>query len=225
MLFFFKAETKIKLIRPGAKTNFQAIRGIQEIVPDFCALRPFSSYLSPVLKKSLMTITIDHVVAVSYHLTVPGENGGDEVTVEKTHENEPFMFLFGAGGLLPEFEGNLNGKKVGDTFDFRITAANGYGTYQAEHVVKIPIEAFLDESGKLDTEMVVVGKTLPMMDNEGHRLMGVVKAVALDHVEMDFNHPLAGKDLHFVGEVLEVRPASAEELAHGHVHGPGGHHH
>ncbi|TND10274.1 MAG: FKBP-type peptidyl-prolyl cis-trans isomerase SlyD [Bacteroidetes bacterium] len=172
-----------------------------------------------------MNIADKHVVSVSYHLTVPDENGSAEQTVEKTSPEEPFTFLFGSGGLLPEFEKNLSGKIAGDSFDFRITAENGYGVYQIENIVNIPIQAFLDESGKLDTEMVVVGNSLPMMDNEGHRLMGVVKEVALNHVRMDFNHPLAGKELHFTGEVLLVRPATAEELDHGHVHGPGGHHH
>lgn len=172
-----------------------------------------------------MNIADKHVVSVSYHLTVPNPNGGEEETVEKTSPEEPFMFLFGAGGLLPEFESNLNGKAIGDKFDFRISAENGYGRYQIEHVVSIPMQAFLDENGKLDTEMVFVGNMLPMMDSEGHRLMGKVQEVALDHVRMDFNHPLAGKDLHFSGEVLAVRVATEEELAHGHVHGPGGHHH
>jgi len=173
-----------------------------------------------------MTVISDkHVVSVSYHLQVPGENGSEETTIEKTQENEPFMFLFGSGGLLPEFEQNLAGKKAGDKFDFRIAAENGYGRYQIEHVVNIPIQAFLDENGKLDTEMVVVGNMLPMIDSEGNRLMGQVKEVALDHVRMDFNHPLAGKDLHFTGEVVDVREATAEELDHGHAHGPGGHHH
>lgn len=171
-----------------------------------------------------MNIADKHVVSVSYHLTVPDDNGGEQ-TVEQTRPEEPFVFLFGSGGLLPEFESNLAGKAVGDAFDFRITAENGYGRYMIEHIVNIPIQAFLDENGKLDTEMVVVGNTLPMMDSEGHRLMGVVKEVALEHVRMDFNHPLAGKDLHFTGEILEIRMATPEELDHGHVHGPGGHHH
>ena len=172
-----------------------------------------------------MTITKDQVVSVNYHLTVPGENGGPEITIEKTSTEEPFVFLTGAGQLLPLFEQNLEGKQAGDKFDFRISAEEGYGTYQLDHIVNLPIENFLDESGKLDTEMIGVGKNVPMVDSEGHRLWGKVLEVALQHVRMDFNHPLAGKELHFNGEVLDVRAATAEELAHGHVHGPGGHHH
>ncbi|HEY6161907.1 MAG TPA: peptidylprolyl isomerase, partial [Bacteroidia bacterium] len=66
---------------------------------------------------------------------------------------------------------------------------------------------------------------LPMVDNKGNHLQGKVTEISLTEVKMDFNHPMAGKDLHFTGEVLEVRDATQEELAHGHVHGPGGHHH
>jgi FKBP-type peptidyl-prolyl cis-trans isomerase SlyD len=171
-----------------------------------------------------MVISNNHVVAVNYHLTSPDESGVEQ-TVEKTTPGDPFVFILGIGQLLPDFEQNLMGKKVGDTFDFHISAEKGYGVYNAEHIVEIPVEAFLDESGKFDSEMIQVGRTVPMMDNEGHRLMGVVKEVGLSNVKMDFNHPLAGRGLHFVGEVLEVRVAEQEELAHGHVHGAGGHQH
>lgn len=172
-----------------------------------------------------MIISEKQVVAVNYHLTVPGENGGAEITIEKTSTEEPFVFLIGAGQLLPDFESNLSGKKVGDKFDFRIEAGRGYGEYQLDHIVNLPIENFLDDKGKLDSEMIAVGKNVPMVDNEGHRLWGKVIEIGMDNVKMDFNHPLAGKELHFEGEVLDVRSASQEELDHGHVHGPGGHHH
>lgn len=172
-----------------------------------------------------MIISEKQVVSVNYHLTVPGDNGGAEITIEKTSTEEPFVFLIGAGQLLPDFESNLAGKKVGDKFDFRIEAGRGYGEYQLDHVVNLPIENFLDDKGKLDTEMIAVGKNVPMVDNEGHRLWGKVIEIGINNVKMDFNHPLAGKELHFEGEVLDVRTATQDELDHGHVHGPGGHHH
>jgi len=171
-----------------------------------------------------MTIDKEQVISVNYHLTVPDEKGG-EITIEKTTTEDPFVFLYGAGQLLPMFEQNLTGKKSGDSFDFRIPAEEGYGTYQKDHIVDLPIENFLDESGKLDQETIAVGKNVPMVDQEGHRLWGKVIEVALNHVRMDFNHPLAGKELHFKGEVVEVRQATKEELDHGHVHGAGGHEH
>src|SRR6187551_1107146 len=172
-----------------------------------------------------MSIANNSVVSVNYHLTVTGENGGEEITIEKTSKEEPFVFLFGGGQLLPEFEKNLSGKNPGDKFDFRVSAEEGYGEYQLDHIVSLPIENFLGEDGKLDAETIAVGKNVPMVDAEGHRLWGKVIEVSLSNIRMDFNHPLAGKELHFAGEVVDTRPATKEELEHGYVHGPGGHHH
>lgn len=168
-----------------------------------------------------MTIEQNKVVSVNY--TLKNKNTGEQV--EQTSVEHPFVFIYGTGGLLPDFESNLNGKKVGDKFDFFIDAAKGYGTRQEDHVVMIPVNAFQDEDGKLDDENVKVGVTLPMVDNEGNRMYGQVLEINEEFVKMDFNHPLAGQDLHFAGEVLDIRPATEDELAHGHVHGEHGHHH
>ena len=163
----------------------------------------------------------NNVVSVNYSLSVKGT--GEQV--EQTSKEHPFVFLFGAGGLLEDFENNLKGKKAGDTFDFFIEHSRGYGVRDEQHVVMIPIDAFLGEDGKLDSENVKVGVTLPMVDNDGNRLYGQVLEITAEFVKMDFNHPLAGKDLHFKGEVLDIRTATPDELAHGHVHGEHGHHH
>ena len=172
-----------------------------------------------------MIIEHNKVVAVNYALHIPGESGGPEELVEQTNSEQPFVFLFGAGGLIEAFEENLKGKAVGDSFDFRIAAADGYGEYDQEKIAELPIDAFKGPEGEIDTEMVVVGNELPMVDQEGNRLLGIVAEVTESYVAMDFNHPLAGNDLHFTGTILEVRPATAEEISHGHVHGPGGHQH
>lgn len=171
-----------------------------------------------------MTISDKHVVAISYYLTVPGQDGTEEF-VEQTKDKDPFVFLYGSSGLLPEFERQLFGKALGERFDFVISAADGYGEHEAENVVSIPRAAFLDEQGNFNSDMIAIGKTVPMMDNEGHRLMGTVMAVDMEQVQMDFNHPLAGKALHFMGEVMQIRPATADELSHGHAHGLDGHAH
>jgi FKBP-type peptidyl-prolyl cis-trans isomerase SlyD len=168
-----------------------------------------------------MTIENNTVASVDYTLSIKGT---DE-QVEQTSKENPFVFIFGAGGLLPDFESNLKGKKPGDAFDFFIDAAKGYGVRDEQNVVMIPIDAFLGEDGKLDSDNVKVGVTLPMVDNEGNRLYGQVLEITSEFVKMDFNHPLAGKDLHFKGAVLDVRMATEQELAHGHVHGPHGHDH
>lgn len=168
-----------------------------------------------------MTIENNTVVSVNYNLSL--KETGEQV--EQTSKEQPFVFIFGTGGLLEDFETNLRGKKAGDVFDFFIDHKRGYGVRDEQHIVMIPINAFLGEDGKLDEENVKVGVTLPMVDNDGNRLYGNVIEITSEYVKMDFNHPLASKDLHFKGEVLEVRTATEEELAHGHVHGPHGHHH
>jgi FKBP-type peptidyl-prolyl cis-trans isomerase SlyD len=170
-----------------------------------------------------MTITEDKVVSVNYYLTASKNNQPEEL-VEETTQEHPFVFLFGFGGVLPDFETNLAGKEKGHKFDFKITAENGYGLYEKDYLVQIDREAFMID-GAFDSSRVKVGSDLEMSDAEGNPLMGKVISIDEKHVEMDFNHPLAGHELHFIGEILDVREATKEELEHGHVHGPHGHHH
>jgi FKBP-type peptidyl-prolyl cis-trans isomerase SlyD len=170
-----------------------------------------------------MTIENNKVVSVNYHLSGKVGEGAEEL-IEQTSTERPFVFLYGTGGILEDFEKNLTGKKAGDTFDFHIKAEKAYGTHNPEYVAEIPKQAFFVD-GKFDDERVRKGEELPMLDSEGHQMHGLVVEVGENHVTMDFNHPLAGYDLHFAGNILEVRNATAEELDHGHVHGPGGHHH
>jgi FKBP-type peptidyl-prolyl cis-trans isomerase SlyD len=92
-------------------------------------------------------ITKNNVVAVNYSLTASDVENGPETIVEETTTDNPFVFIHGNGDLLPDFELNLNDKKVGDTFDFRIKAENGYGLVHPDHVVNVPIEAFKDDEG------------------------------------------------------------------------------
>ncbi|MCO5230426.1 MAG: FKBP-type peptidyl-prolyl cis-trans isomerase [Chitinophagales bacterium] len=163
--------------------------------------------------------------AVSVHYVLQVEHNGEKVVADKSDLEHPLQYLHGAGSLLPEFEANLEGLQVGDAFDFKIEAANGYGIRDEQNVVAIPLEAFKDEAGNVDNEMLQTGNILPMMDQEGNRLEGMVLEVTDEQVIMDFNHPLASKDLYFSGSVAGVREATADELEHGHIHGPGGHHH
>jgi len=172
-----------------------------------------------------MIIQNEKVVSVNYTLRVNDQIGQEEEIVEQTTPGNPFVFIFGSGGLLEAFEANLNGLKVGDEFDFFIEAQAGYGLKHDDHIVNIPRDAFLDEKGFFDDEMIAEGNILPMSDHEGNQLQGLVEEITADFVKMDFNHPLAGKNLHFIGSVLSIRDASAEEIDHGHVHGEGGHHH
>ena len=172
-----------------------------------------------------MSIETNKVVSVSYRLTDKKADETQEKQIEVTKDGDPFVFLFGVGGLIEGFENNLRGKNIGDKFDFHIPPHEGYGEIQLDNIVAIPIHAFHDDKGKVNYDVIQVGKVLPMTDSEGNHMQGTVQEITGEHIRMDFNHPLAGQELHFVGEVLAIRDASAEELAHGHVHGEGGHHH
>jgi len=171
-----------------------------------------------------MIIETNKVVSVNYNLTSKKAGATEETFVEQTSVEKPFLFMFGTGGLIEGFENALRGKKVGDKFDFKVTPENGYGLSDDTMMPKIPKDAF-NVDGVFDSERVKQGEQLMMNDADGNELMGFVQEIGDDYVLMDFNHPLADHHLHFVGEVLDVRDATAEELDHGHVHGLGGHHH
>ena len=172
-----------------------------------------------------MVIDKNSVVTLGYTLKTRTGLSLEEKQVEQTTHDRPFVFLYGAGMLLPDFEAALRGKKSGDKFDFFITAEKGYGVKNEKYVMNIPIDSFKGPDGTLDLNEIRTGNTLSMSDEKGNQLQGKILEVTAVHVRMDFNHPLAGHELHFMGEVFNVRIATAEELSHGHVHGPGGHHH
>ena len=172
-----------------------------------------------------MTIDKNSVVTLGYTLKTRTGLSLEEKQVEQTTADRPFVFIYGAGMLLPDFENNLRGKKSGHKFDFFIAAEKGYGMKNDKYVMNIPIDSFKSPDGTLDLNEIRPGNTLNMSDDKGNQLQGKILEVTAVHVRMDFNHPLAGHELHFTGEVLNIRTATAEELSHGHVHGPGGHHH
>lgn len=169
----------------------------------------------------MLTISENKVVRLTYELS---EDSNKEEIIEKVDTDQPATFLFGAGGLLPEFEQHLFGLKQGDSFKFSIASENAYGENDPNALVDIPKEAFAID-GKLQDDMLKVGSILPMRDNEDNFLQGRIMELRDDVVIMDFNHPLAGKDLFFKGTIIDVREATEEEMSHGHVHGEGGHHH
>ena len=172
-----------------------------------------------------MIISQNSVVTLGYTLKTRTGLSLEENQVEQTTADRPFVFIYGGGLMLPEFEKNMSGKKAGDKFNFFIAAAKGYGVRNEKYVMNIPIDAFKGPEGTLDLNEIRTGNTLVMSDDKGGQMQGKILEVTAVHVRMDFNHPLAGHELHFTGEVLGVRSATAEELSHGHVHGPGGHHH
>lgn len=166
------------------------------------------------------------VAAVKYTLHVKDEENGIERLIDKSTSDEPLVFMFGMGGMIKGFEDNLAGKKQGDKIDFWVSAEDGYGEYFEEDIAEIPLDIFKDSNGKIDYNWLKKGAVIPMQNNQGQQLRGRVLEVKSNMVVMDFNHELAGQDLHFAVEVIGVRAATIEEIAHGHAHGwEGGHHH
>lgn len=148
------------------------------------------------------------VVRVLYKLEV-GEAGSEREEMVSSKEEE---FIWGCGELLEGFEQGLKGLSAGDKFAFSVSKESGYGEYETEKVVEVPRSSF-EIRGKFDESIVKEDAMLPMYDGEGHRVEGLVVSVGDEVVVMDFNHPLAGEELHYSGEVLGVREASVEELA------------
>ncbi len=165
-----------------------------------------------------MKIDKHTVASVTYALDVDGEH------VEKTDKSNPLTFLVGVGSMIPGFEQQLLGKEEGDAYDITVSPNEGYGDTNPEAIVDLPKDVFTIE-GELQEDMLVEGNIIPLQDQQGNPMQGVVLEVGEETVKMDLNHQLAGKTLHFTGEVVEVREATKEEIAHGHVHGAGGHHH
>jgi FKBP-type peptidyl-prolyl cis-trans isomerase SlyD len=160
-----------------------------------------------------MSITQDQVVSI--HYTLKDEAG--EI-IDASEQGSPLTYLHGHGNLIPGLERELTGKNAGDRLQVQIAPRNGYGEYDSALVQRVPRRALQG------VPEVKVGMRLQMRGGGGPRAVTVTQVLG-DMVTLDGNHPLAGKNLNFEVEVAAVREATAEELSHGHVHGPDGHHH
>ncbi|USQ04346.1 FKBP-type peptidyl-prolyl cis-trans isomerase [Aquirufa antheringensis] len=170
-----------------------------------------------------MSIAKNNVVFISYQLAFPDEEGQPDV-VEIVDEKEPMVFIHGLSGLPEAFEKNLLGLNEGDTFDFSISAEDAYGNVDPNAIIQLPKSIFQAEDQSAD-DILQIGNFIPMTDDQGNRMQGLVVSIEGETVTMDFNHPLAEKTLMFQGKILKIREATPDELAHGHVHGEGGVHH
>ena len=159
-----------------------------------------------------MKIEKDRVVR--FHYTV-SEVGAEPV--ESSQGREPLAILIGHGNIIPGLESAMDGRAAGDSFGVDVPAAQAYGEKRDGLTQRVPKKHFAGQ--RLEPGMQVVLNT-----NFGPRAVTIEK-VGMSVVDVDLNHPMAGKDLHFDIEVVEVREATAEELEHGHVHGEGGHPH
>jgi len=153
-----------------------------------------------------MKIEKNKMVSVTYEL----KDDKDKV-IEVATKEKPLVFPFGTDLLLPAFENAILNKEVGDKFEVQMDSKNGYGERNEQMVVSLPRDTFMID-GKIDDDMLQVGNRLPMMAENGGVMNGIITDLKEGIVVMDFNHPLAGQDLHFTGEVIGVRDATEEEL-------------
>jgi FKBP-type peptidyl-prolyl cis-trans isomerase SlyD len=159
-----------------------------------------------------MAIDTDSVVSI--HYTLKDDTG---TVLDRSEAGEPLAYLHGHGNLIPGLEQELTGKNSGDELTVTVPAAQGYGEYDERLVQSVPRRSLRG------IKEVKVGMRLHAQSAEGTQALTVTKILG-DMVTLDGNHPLAGKSLHFDVRIEEVRAATEEELSHGHVHGPHGHH-
>ncbi len=152
---------------------------------------------------------------VSFHYTLKDAKG---TQLESSFGDEPMSYLEGVGQIIPGLEEQMEGLKKGDKKSIAVKAADAYGEFEQELIVEVP-------RAQLPKKDVVVGDQFHADSGNGHVQVVTVTKVTDDTVTVDGNHPLAGQDLNFDVEVMDVREATKDELAHGHAHGPGGHHH
>lgn len=159
-----------------------------------------------------MKIEKDRVVRFHYTVSEAGQ-----APIETSKDRDPLVILIGHGNIIPGLENAMLDQEAGASFGVDVAAKDAYGDYREGLTQRVPKKHF--GATKLQPGSQVVLQT-----NFGPRAVTVQK-VGMSVVDVDLNHPMAGKDLHFDVEILEVREAKPEEIEHGHVHGDGGHHH
>lgn len=161
-----------------------------------------------------MQIEKNKVVTFHYRLTVNGE------PVDSSHERgEPLSTLAGHGGIIEGLDKAMLGRQAGDTFKASIPPSEGYGERQEGRTQRVAKKYFRD------ADHLRVGGMTVLTEQGGQQRQVTIIKVGSSVVDVDLNHPLAGQTLDFDIEITDVRDASVEEIAHGHVHGPHGHEH
>ncbi len=161
-----------------------------------------------------MQIRANSVVLLEYTLTDEDAN-----VLDSSQGREPLAYLHGGGNIIPGLERALEGRAAGDAFSVTVVATEAYGERDDSLVMRVPKERF-EDAGQVE-----IGSRYHASGDDGEMRVVTVVGVDDESVTIDANHPLAGMSLTFAIEVVEVREATTEELSHGHVHGPGGHHH
>ncbi|MCF8362305.1 MAG: peptidylprolyl isomerase [Prolixibacteraceae bacterium] len=156
-----------------------------------------------------MTISKNKMVTLSYTLRANDKDGD---VIEQTTADKPLQFVYGIGQMIPGFEANLEGKSQGEAYEMLLKPEDAYGEVNEDAIVELDKSIFMAD-GIFDEERFVPGAHIPMQTADGQRLNGIIESVGDEKLKMNFNHPLAGMNLHFTGEVIEVRDATDEELA------------
>jgi FKBP-type peptidyl-prolyl cis-trans isomerase SlyD len=149
----------------------------------------------------------DTVVTLDYTLTVDGE------VIDSSRGSEPIQFIQGQQQIIPGLEKQLYGMSLGESKEVVVSAGDAYGEIDPENFAMVPTDQFPAEIP------LQPGVQLELTDDKGERLGATIMEIQGDQVRLDFNHPLAGKELHFAVEVVDLRAATEEEIEHGHVHG------
>jgi FKBP-type peptidyl-prolyl cis-trans isomerase SlyD len=161
-----------------------------------------------------MLIARNKVVLIDYTLT-----DDQQQVLDRSAAGEPLAYLHGASNIIPGLESALEGKRAGDQLSVRVAASEAYGERDERLVQQVPREMFED------SQEIQVGMQFHSGDDDGNVTIVTVTSLTDDTVTVDANHPLAGVPLNFAVTIVEVRDATADEMTHGHVHGPGDHHH
>ena len=152
---------------------------------------------------------------VSFHYTLKNSEG---VQMESSREQDPMVYLHGANNIILGLEKAMEGREAGDEFVVTVEPEEAYGIRNEKNVQRVPLKR-LKGVGK-----ITPGQILNLQTNKGQVQVTVLK-VGRFNVDVDGNHPLAGQQLTFDVEVIDIREATKEEVQHRHVHGPGGHQH
>lgn len=160
-----------------------------------------------------MIIAKNTVVKFHYRLSENGEE------IENSFDREPALYLHGRGSLVAGLEKAMKGRRAGEQFSVELEPEQGYGPRRERAERRVPIKHLLGRPRKIRPGQIV------HVNTDRGPLQAVVLKVGRFHVDVDTNHPLAGKRLRFDVDILEVRDASREEVEHGHAHGAGGHQH
>lgn len=161
-----------------------------------------------------MPLEINKVVTM--HFTLKDDQGN---VLDSTENSHPFAFITGKDQILPKLENEVNSMIIGGKKKVSLAAEDAYGTYN-EEVVQVVDKKEFPQDFVLEIGMQYIANA-----PDGTKMPFTITDVEGDDITVDFNHPLAGKNLNFDVELVDIRDATPEELAHGHVHGPGGHHH